>query len=44
MNLDNPIVAWGGAIVVSLLFFYGLDHFIMNIQDLPLNMNLTPAQ
>ncbi len=42
--LNNPVIAWGGALLVTLLFFYGLDHFIMNIQNLPLNMNLTPTQ
>jgi len=44
MNLHNPVVAWLGAIVLTLLFFYGLDQFIMSIQGLPLNMNLSPAQ
>jgi len=44
MNLDNPVVAWAGAFLIALAFFYGLDHFIMNIQGLPLNMNLSPTQ
>ena len=37
--LNNPVIAWGGALLVTLLFFYGLDHFIMNIQSLPLNIH-----
>ncbi len=44
MNLNNPVVVWLGAIAVTVLFFYGLDHIIMSMQGLPLNMNLTPAQ
>ncbi|MCF6280829.1 MAG: hypothetical protein L3J28_01255 [Candidatus Polarisedimenticolaceae bacterium] len=28
---------------IALAVFYGLDHFIMNIQGLPLNWDLTPA-
>lgn len=31
------------ALVVVLALFYGLDHFIMGIQGLPLNSDLTPA-
>ncbi len=31
------------AFVLVLAVFYGLDHFIMNIQGLPLNADLTPA-
>ncbi|MDX8412242.1 MAG: hypothetical protein R8K46_10310 [Mariprofundaceae bacterium] len=44
MNLDNPVLAWGGALLAVLVFFYGLDHFIMSIQGLPLNLDLRPAQ
>lgn len=35
---------WGGALLIALLFFYGLDLAIMAAQGLPLNLNLTPAQ
>ncbi len=35
---------WLVAFTVVFLYFYGLDHFIMSMQGLPLNMNLTPAQ
>ena len=44
MNLSNPVVAWVGAFLLTLLVFYGMDHFIMLIQGLPLNLDLTPAQ
>ncbi len=44
MNLSNPVVVWVGAFLLSLLFFYGMDHFIMSIQGLPLNFDLTPMQ
>jgi hypothetical protein len=30
--------------VVVLGGFYGLDHFVMNLQGLPLEWDLTPAQ
>jgi len=35
---------WLVTFTVAFLYFYGLDHFIMSMQGLPLNMNLTPAQ
>ena len=44
MNLSNPVVTWMGAFLLTLLVFYGMDHFIMLIQGLPLNLDLTPAQ
>ena len=31
------------AIVIMLAFFYGLDHLVMGMQGLPLNLDLTPA-
>lgn len=31
------------AIVIMLVFFYGLDHLVMGMQGLPLNLDLTPA-
>ncbi len=40
----NPLVLFLGAVGVTVLVFYGLDHFIMSIQGLPLNLDLTPAQ
>jgi len=38
------LVIWAGALAIAFLAFYGLDHFIMDIQGLPLNLDLTPAQ
>jgi len=35
---------WLFAFTITLLYFYGLDLFIMSMQGLPLNMDLTPAQ
>jgi hypothetical protein len=35
---------WLIVFVVIAVYFYGLDHFIMSIQGLPLNFNMTPAQ
>jgi hypothetical protein len=35
---------WAIAAAIALLAFYGLDHFTMSIQGLPLNWDLTPAQ
>ena len=35
---------WLIAFVVVLIYFYGLDHFIMGVQGLPLSLNLSPAQ
>ncbi len=32
------------AFVVVLVAFYGLNHFAMGMQGLPLNLDLTPAQ
>lgn len=40
----QTILRWGGALLIALLFFYGLDLAIMAAQGLPLNLNLTPAQ
>jgi hypothetical protein len=40
----NNIITWTAAFLIALLIFYGMDVFIMEIQGLPLNSNLTPAQ
>jgi hypothetical protein len=42
--LQNTIIVWLGAFILTLLIFYGMDHLIMAAQGLPLNLNLTPAQ
>ena len=34
---------WIVVIAATLVFFYGLDHFIMSGQGLPLNWNMTPG-
>jgi len=42
--MTKTLQIWLGVFAIVLLYFYGLDHFIMSMQGLPLNMNLTPAQ
>ena len=44
MKIENPFLYWLGAFIVSVVFFYGLDHLVMSLQGLPLNLDLTPAQ
>ncbi len=44
MNAGNTVVIWVLSFVAVGLFFYGLDHLVMSSQDLPLNLDLTPAQ
>jgi len=41
---NRKLMIWTVAAAIALLAFYGLDHFVMNIQGLPLNWDLTPAQ
>ncbi len=41
---SNIAMTWVVAITITLAVFYGLDHFVMSIQGLPLNWDLTPAQ
>jgi uncharacterized protein HemY len=43
MGVASRFISIVIAFVVVLAVFYGLDHFIMNIQGLPLNADLTPA-
>lgn len=33
-----------GALFVAFLMFYAMDHLVMGMQGLPLNLDLTPAQ
>ncbi|MDM8545386.1 hypothetical protein [Candidatus Venteria ishoeyi] len=40
----NPLVTWITAFAVTLLVFYLINHGIMSMQGLPLNIDLTPAQ
>ncbi len=43
MFLHNPLIYWVAAILVTVALFYGLDHFVMSSQGLPLNFDLTPV-
>ncbi len=43
MGVTATMFATAAAFVLALLAFYGLDHFIMAIQGLPLNLDLSPA-
>ncbi len=43
-KMGNNLQVWLVAFAVVLIFFYGLDHLIMNMQGLPLNIDLTPSQ
>lgn len=40
----RTLIIWVGAFLVMLIYFYALDHFIMGIQGLPLNLTMSPAQ
>jgi hypothetical protein len=42
-NMGNTLMAVVIAFVLVLAAFYGLDHLIMGMQGLPLNMDLSPA-
>jgi len=39
---DNVMI-WLAATAIALAIFYGLDHFVMSIQGLPLTWTLAPA-
>ncbi|MEE8428530.1 MAG: hypothetical protein V3S33_03395 [Gammaproteobacteria bacterium] len=41
---SSAVMPWVVAIAITLAVFYGLDHFVMGIQGLPLNWDLSPAQ
>ena len=43
-NTKNKLLVWAAAAAIALLVFYGLNHFVMGIQGLPLDWDLTPAQ
>jgi hypothetical protein len=43
MGLGTTLVVTVVAFFLVAVLFYGLDHFIMGIQGLPLNMDLSPA-
>ncbi len=44
VNALQLLLIWLVALGVTLAAFYGLDHLSMNMQGLPLNWDLTPAQ
>jgi len=44
MNFKNPIVNWLLATFLVAFLFYGMNHLIMSMQGLPLNLDLTPVQ
>jgi ABC-type antimicrobial peptide transport system permease subunit len=43
MGLGTTLLVTLVAFILVLALFYGLNHFIMNIQGLPLNADLSPA-
>ncbi len=44
MNMKSSLINWVLAIVIVVAVFYGLNHGVMSMQGLPLNVDLTPAQ
>lgn len=40
----GTLLAWAGGITLAVIGFYLLNHFAMEMQGLPLNLDLTPAQ
>ena len=44
MNSNKPLVNWVLAAILVVGLFYGLNHMIMSMQGLPLNLDLTPGQ
>ena len=42
-TLPDRLLLWGAVLLVSLVFFYGLNHLVMGLQGLPLAWDLTPA-
>jgi len=42
--MKSEIVNWAVILLVVSLVFYGLDHLVMLMQGLPLNLDLTPVQ
>ncbi|WP_456380885.1 hypothetical protein [Thiolapillus sp.] len=43
MGIVGRLLVMMIAIVIMLAFYYGLDHLVMGMQGLPLNLDLTPA-
>jgi formate/nitrite transporter FocA (FNT family) len=42
--MSVSLKAWLVSLILVLLVFYGIDHLVMSMQGLPLNLDLTPAQ
>jgi len=40
----NAIKNWTISFVIAIAIFYAMDHAIMAMQGLPLNIDLSPAQ
>jgi hypothetical protein len=43
MGIFSTLLSVVIAFAIVLMLFYGLNHLIMGMQGLPLNMDLTPA-
>ncbi|WP_456417962.1 hypothetical protein [Thiolapillus sp.] len=43
MGIAGRLAALIVAIIIMLAFYYGLNHLVMGVQGLPLNLDLTPA-
>ena len=43
MGIFSTLLSVVIAFAIVLVLFYGLNHLIMGMQGLPLNMDLTPA-
>jgi hypothetical protein len=41
---SSRVMVWVISVVITLVAFYAMDHFVMSMQGLPLNWDLTPAQ
>lgn len=44
MSFGKTFLAWVTAFVLVGIFFYAMDLWIMGVQGLPLNWDMTPAQ
>lgn len=40
----KTIKIWALSFIIAIAVFYAMDHAIMSIQGLPLNIDMTPAQ
>jgi hypothetical protein len=40
----NSLKNWVLSFVIAIAVFYTMDHAIMSMQGLPLNVDMTPAQ